>query len=71
MFTEILNLGSRFESVSENSTEYWDLENEIVRKYQQYESDKSLTDCKLEHDTLRSKLAVLKQRINEYDARTI
>lgn len=65
---EFEKLGERLDKlVDKESTEYKSIEKEIYIKYTKFERDPIMIRCKTDHERLRSKLAVLKERVKEYD----
>uniref|UniRef100_A0A915ISN3 OCEL domain-containing protein n=1 Tax=Romanomermis culicivorax TaxID=13658 RepID=A0A915ISN3_ROMCU len=69
---DIEKLGEQLENLAQNeksTDEHKVLEAEIYKKFRKFEQDPIMQRYKADHDRLRSKLAVLKERVKEYDQR--
>lgn len=66
---EFEKLGEKLDKLidKKQSSEYKSIEKEIYIKYKKFVQDPVMIRCKSEHERLRSKLAVLKERVKEFD----
>lgn len=69
--SEFEKLGEKLKRTNKETPEYKDIEREIFTKYRQFQQDTDMHHSRREHERLRRKLGLIKERVKEYDDRQL